>query len=184
MKTMRAILTGHLFTASKAPWYEITDDLRQFETFPQSMARPPTHVEHRHPDTSGSCLCGTCHFTLDEPPQVMLNCHCSRCRRSRAAAHATNVFYAATALHWTGGEDRLVQFRLPGAERFGTTFCRDCGSLMPGIRGQRCNVPAGCLDIDPNIRPAAHIHVDDRADWFEITDNLPHYGAGITTWPP
>ena len=37
------------------------------------------------------------------------------------------------------------------------------------------NVPAGALDTDPGMQPSAHIFVDDKAPWFEITDSLPQH---------
>ncbi|TDJ36869.1 MAG: hypothetical protein E2O54_16345 [Gammaproteobacteria bacterium] len=61
----------------------------------------------------------------------MRNCHCSRCRLSRAAAHATNLFVAPDVFEWLQGEERVRGFDLPGTERFGANFCGDCGSLVP-----------------------------------------------------
>ncbi|MEJ2087570.1 MAG: GFA family protein [Gammaproteobacteria bacterium] len=67
---------------------------------------------------------------------------------------------------------------MPDAERFGTAFCRRCGSLVPrrsGGGGDRINIPAGSLDSDPGIGPAGHIYVGSKAPWFEITDDLPQW---------
>jgi hypothetical protein len=35
--------------------------------------------------------------------------------------------------------------------------------------------PAGPLDTDPGITPMAHIFVDSKAEWFEITDSIPQF---------
>ena len=45
----------------------------------------------------GSCLCGDVAFELRGKPLRMTNCHCSRCRRGRSAAHATNLVYPLDA---------------------------------------------------------------------------------------
>ena len=37
----------------------------------------------------------------------------------------------------------------------------------------------GCLDTNPDLRPAMHIHVASIAPWFEITDALPRYEEGL-----
>jgi len=51
------------------------------------------------------------------------------------------------------------------------TFFRD----RPGEIG----LPLGTLDDDPGVRPSAHVWVDSKAAWWDITDELPRYGAGI-----
>lgn len=170
-----AEIVGNIFTGSKVPWYDITDKLKQYDTFPPSM--PRTQVEARQPGSSngGSCVCGSCRFELAGEPLLMMNCHCDRCKRSRSAAHATNIFYAASNVRWISGEPSIRQFKLPGARRFGSAFCTQCGSLMPRTVGDRCNIPVGCLDFDPAIRPKGHIFVADKANWFEITDQLPQF---------
>jgi hypothetical protein len=34
-------------------------------------------------------------------------------------------------------------------------------------------IPAGCLDDDPGLRPEMHIFVEGKAPWFTISDELP-----------
>ena len=69
----------------------------------------------------------------------------------------------------------MARYRLPDAERFATAFCRDCGSLVPGISTERVNIPAGCLDNDPGIAPLGHIFTASKAPWFTIEDELPQW---------
>jgi hypothetical protein len=38
-------------------------------------------------------------------------------------------------------------------------------------------IPAGSLDDDPGMRPEMHIFVGSKADWHEITDDLPQHEA-------
>ena len=33
----------------------------------------------------------------------------------------------------------------------------------------------GCLDSDPGMRPGGHIFVASKAEWFDITGDLPQY---------
>jgi len=107
----------------------------------------------------------------------MFLCHCSRCRQSRSAAHGANVFYDATGFHWARGAELVEEFPLPGAQYFTTAFCRDCGSELPRVSVERniVVVPAGSLDSEPAITPAAHIFVGSKAPWFDITDELPQF---------
>ena len=170
----------HIFTGSRAPWYEISDDLPRSEAYPPgfdlpSVTRPP--VTPRPGVVEGSCLCGDVGFELQGQPRLMMNCHCSRCRRGRSAAHASNIFYPLESFRWTRGETQVVDFALPEARYFGTAFCRRCGGGLPRVSAGRAAVvvPAGTLDVDPGIRPAAHIYTAFKAPWFEITGDIPQY---------
>jgi hypothetical protein len=127
----------------------------------------------------GSCLCGDVAFELAGRPEVMQNCHCSRCRRARSAAHATNSFFRREELRWVRGEDRIERFDLPGAKRFGQDFCRRCGSPVARVVPSTgyVVVPGGSLDDPPGAEPRGHIFAADKAPWFEITDGRPQWEA-------
>ncbi len=174
---------SHIFVGSKAPWWPITDGLPQHEKFPPPHEAPDVprpSVAAKPGSTHGGCLCGDVEFEFDGPPVVVMNCHCSRCRCSRGAAHATNAFVAADAFRFIGGTPRLIRFDLPGARVFGTTFCARCGSMAPRHipAADRFLVPCGSLDSDPGLAPRAHIHVGSKAEWYEITDSLPQFAEG------
>jgi hypothetical protein len=171
-----------MFVGSRAPWHLIADDLPRHDEWPPDYGMQP--VARDAPETPtdgalrGSCLCGDVAFAIDAPPLRFMYCHCSRCRLARSAAHASNLFYPLEAFRWLRGEDRVVDFALPGAERFGVAFCRRCGSGAPRPSPQRqiVLVPAGSLDGDPGRRADAHIFVDSRANWDTIGDDgIPRY---------
>ena len=52
---------SHIFVKSKAPRYEITDDLPQYDAYPPGFDAPPVErpvVERKEGVVQGSCLCG------------------------------------------------------------------------------------------------------------------------------
>jgi hypothetical protein len=173
---------AHIYAGSKAAWYEIADKLTQFERLPPGypdvdLATPlPPVAEGK---VGGGCLCGAVRYEVTPPAIVMVNCHCSRCRRARGAAHATNLFVAADQLRFTSGEGRVHIYNLPGAERFGQNFCTDCGGKVPRLSPKigRWVIPAGSLDGDPGLRPGLHIFVGSKASWDHIADALPQFEA-------
>ena len=170
----------HMFTGSKAPWYDITDDLPQYEEYPPQFgmeAAPRPKVETSGDAAQGSCLCGDVAYEITGPPLRMYYCHCSRCRNARSAAHAANVFYKADGFRWVRGADQVQDYQLPEAQYFGTAFCRRCGSAVPRVSVERdvASVPAGSLDNDPGIRASAHIFVASKAPWDHITGMIPQF---------
>jgi hypothetical protein len=173
-------LIYHFYTDSKCSWYEIPDNAHQWDTVPSRFRDPKLDNLQRNTEVgrlTGSCLCGEVAFAATSPV-MMMNCHCSRCRLSRSSAHATNVFVPVEKFQWRKGERCIENYRLPGADRFGTAFCKLCGSLLPRIAGphdDKINIPAGTLDSDPGMKPRGHIYTDSKAPWFTIEDALPQW---------
>jgi hypothetical protein len=173
--------TAHIFTASKAPWYPITDDLPGHDAYPAEsglgeVERPargrgtPGHLQ-------GSCLCGGVAFEVTEPFKIIYHCHCNRCRKARAAAHTTNGFVSSDGVRFLQGEALLVRYKVPEAKFFTQAFCRVCGSGLPNRSVERgvANIPLGALDGDPGQGAGAHIFTGSMAPWYEITGDLPQF---------
>lgn len=172
----------HIFVGSKSPMCQITDQLRQFEEYPPgygvavaSPSRAPASVAADV--VHGSCLCGDVAFEIDGGPRNLVNCHCSRCRRSRGTAHATNFLTPMDQLRWTRGADRIRKYAVPEAKVFSTAFCERCGSLLPAPIEpiSAYLVPVGSLDTALPIKPGVNIYMDSKAEWFDITDTLPQF---------
>jgi hypothetical protein len=168
---------AHIFVASKAPWFELGDALPRFDAYPPGMG-PPALPDRAALDAPGairgSCLCGGVGFAISEPPTLARFCHCSRCRKARAAAFASNLFVAESGLHFTRGASQVVSYKIPEALHFTQSFCGVCGGKVPRVDPARklAVVPMGALDDDPGLRPREHIYVASRAPWDEITDGL------------
>lgn len=125
----------------------------------------------------GSCLCGAVAFEMTGTPLIVTHCHCSRCRKARGTAHATNVAVPIDGVRYLRGEEHLTTYRVPEAKYFAHVFCKHCGASMPRLDQERsiAIVPMGAFDDDPRVRPERHIFVDSRAPWDEITDDLPQF---------
>jgi hypothetical protein len=126
---------------------------------------------------TGSCLCGAVRYELTQDPAWAHNCHCSRCRKTRGSAFASNLFVALDGVRFSRGGDQLQSYKPPDAERFTHVFCRHCGSSLPWVNEARgvVVVPMGSLDEHPGITPRANIFVESKAPWFTITDDLPQH---------
>ncbi len=172
----------HMFAASGAAWFPITDALPRSDTFPPGFedGEPVEDVElppARPGIVRGRCLCGDVAFELAGLPKVVQNCHCSRCRKARSAAHATNAFFRRDQLTWLRGEGQVESFAMPGAKRFGQAFCGRCGSALPRAApaADYVTVPCGSLDDPPGKPPRGHIFMGSKAPWYEVTDALPRW---------
>lgn len=175
----------HIFVASKAPWFEITDALRRFDAYPPSYDAPiaPDRAPLDPPGKPrGSCLCGSVTFVVDGEPLRAWVCHCRRCRLARSAAFACNLIARATGVRFTRGADLVAEYKVPDAKHFTHAFCRVCGSSVPRLDPSRdlAVIPMGSLDDDPGARPSGHLFAESKAPWDTITDSLPQYAG----YPP
>ena len=132
-------------------------------------------------ELSGSCLCGTIRYQTTGSPDRFYHCHCQRCRKATGTGHASNLLFKPDSFDWTAGEDQLTKYKFPDAKRFGTCFCKNCGSNMPRVAPDQSFVvlPAGSLDTSPTIKPMARIFWDSRADW-SCEDTVTQH----STYPP
>jgi hypothetical protein len=173
----------HIFVASKAPWFEIEDDLPAFDAFPPGFDASPSEARE-NPDppdgVRGSCLCGDVRYVISGPAIVARHCHCVRCRRARGAAHASNLIVDIGDFRWTAGEDQVRSYKIPDARYFTQAFCQNCGSSAPNVDHERAIVivPMGGLDDPPPALPLEHIWVDSMAPWHRIDDDLPRHPEG------
>lgn len=173
-----------IFVADRAPWHAISGDLPRHDAYPAESGRPSVAEKPLDPAPDGvvrgSCLCGAVAFQVTEPIKVAHNCHCSRCRRARAAAHATNGFTSIDGVKFIKGDEHLKTYKPADARYFSQVFCDTCSAAMPRLDAERgiAVIPFGALDDDPGIRPVDHIFVAYKAAWHDITDGLPQYDEG------
>lgn len=123
---------------------------------------------------SGQCLCGAVRFEVSGPLAAPHACHCGQCRRQSghhtASTHVKRNDFSLTAdrgLKWYRSSD--------DAKR---GFCGECGSsLFWDDGGDEVYISMGSLDQPTGLALARHIYVDDKADYYDITDGLPTFAS-------
>ena len=122
----------------------------------------------------GSCLCGAVRYRVKDEFRYSLICHCSQCRRATGSAFKPFAGIEREKLQLVADQESLMRH---GGESTYDLHCARCGSLLYSDigSGPYMHVTLGTLVDSPAIRPSAHIYVRSKADWDEITDNLPQY---------
>jgi hypothetical protein len=168
----------HIFVASRSPLVELDDALPKHAGYPPGIELPVVTAARMHDAAvAGSCLCGALAFAATTLPHRLVNCHCSRCRRSRAAAFASTLLVPHEAFHWVRGAERVRSYVLPAPQRYGTDFCADCGSPAPSAQpgSPVVMLPAGAIDTPLPRVPGVHVYVGSKAAWYEIADAWPQF---------
>lgn len=120
---------------------------------------------------NGACNCGAVSFRITADLSDVIICHCSICRRATGSNGIAVIIVDNDKFVWVGGEEFITSWRKPGAD-WEMSFCRKCGSPVPGINDEsRTFVPAGLIsDGGDNLAVAHHIWVDSKAAWDELGD--------------
>ncbi|MCW8932583.1 MAG: GFA family protein [Gammaproteobacteria bacterium] len=127
---------------------------------------------------SGSCLCESVKFNIKGPIQQIVYCHCSQCRKAQGSAFATNGIVKSSDFEIISGETSLTAYEsTPGQSKF---FCKKCGSPIMSkteSKPDQVRIRLGTVSTDVTERPVAHIFSTSKANWEEITGDLPQYEA-------
>ena len=120
----------------------------------------------------GQCNCGEVAFKIDNGISKVCICHGSICRKSTGSNGIAVVVVDNEAFQWMRGEDQVLTWKKT-IGNWETSFCRVCGSTLPGINDEsRMYVPAGLItNGDESLKVVHHIWVDSKAVWDEIGDS-------------
>jgi hypothetical protein len=126
----------------------------------------------------GGCLCGGVKFEIDRAAGPFELCHCNRCRKVSGSAFLATIGVRRKEFRLTCGRELVNAYQAPQLESpppYRVCFCSMCGSCVPDPEADSdwLEIPAGLLDDDPHLRPDKHIFVELKADWFQISDQLP-----------
>lgn len=125
--------------------------------------------------TTGSCLCGAVQYEVRGPLRDVVNCHCSMCQRlhggfgPHSKARKTNISVTKS--------DGLAWYKTSDIAQRG--FCRVCGSglFWEPFELDATGILAGTLDGSTGLKTIGHIFVGEKADFYQIDDELPSFDS-------
>ena len=123
----------------------------------------------------GGCQCGAVRYEVTGKLRGVVNCHCDICRRLHGAFGAyTKIANADLAVTEERG---LAWYQSSATARRG--FCRDCGaSLFWQPAGfATTSIAAGSLDQPSGLKTIGHIYIAEKADFYEIADDLEQFSG-------
>ena len=131
----------------------------------------------------GGCLCGAVRYEARSPLLDILVCHCHECRRWAGRAWAAT---AATAADLTITGEVIWRPSPHSAFRAKRGNCAGCGSCLfwRAEDGPRVAIGAGTLDDPSGLLIAAHIWVEQGADWEAPSGGVPAYPRGYPADAP
>ena len=120
---------------------------------------------------TGGCLCGKIRYTVSQPLQNIIACHCTHCQKVSGAGASHNALVPASAVTFTAGQPRLFEDTAQSGNLLKRYFCGDCGSP---IYSQRAKVPelmvlkVGTLDAPGELKLVMNIWTNSARPWMHI----------------
>jgi hypothetical protein len=124
---------------------------------------------------TGGCYCGRVRYHARGVSRQVTECHCSQCRKQ--AGHRYAGTSAKTSDIEIDGAANITWYRASSEAERG--FCSTCGSHLfwKSSTGDNIGILGASFDEPSGLRMAKHIFVDDKGDYYDITDGLPQFAG-------
>ena len=116
----------------------------------------------------GSCHCGAIQIEVPRPPQALIDCNCSICRRNGALW----ALYQIGAVRVIGSPQDTSEY-IWGTKTIKTVWCRHCGCvthwepLQPEPDGK---LGVNIRNFDPSVVASVRVRRFDGADTWAYLD--------------
>ncbi len=140
----------------------------------------------------GKCSCGEVEFYLKEKPLFVQACHCSLCQRTTGSAFNIISVIESKNVVIEKGKNDITTFEFKGGSRclYDIYTCKNCGTGLWGkprvSLKEILYVRSGTLLDAQDIKPLAHIFVQNKVDWLTLPTDVPHFECMYDmekTWP-
>ena len=93
---------------------------------------------------TGGCLCGNIRYSVSQPIEKLIACHCTHCQKTSGVGVSHNAPLPSSAVTFTAGTTKLYADTAQSGNILNRYFCADCGSpiYIPSV-----GTPGGCNPI-------------------------------------
>ena len=123
--------------------------------------------------SKGGCLCGAVRYEVRGPLRDVVNCHCSMCQKLHGN-FGPHTKAKKENIEITNSEG-LGWFQTSPIARRG--FCTNCGSSLfwEPFKMDATGILVGSLDDSTSLKTIGHIFVNEKPDFYDITDGCPQF---------
>ncbi len=127
---------------------------------------------------TGGCLCGAIRYSVSQPLDKIIACHCTHCQKASGTGASHNAAVPTAAVTFTAGKPKMYSDVAASGNILKRFFCGDCGSP---IYSQREKMPemmvlkVGTLDRPIDMKIVMNIWTNSARPWMHIDPALEHY---------
>lgn len=115
---------------------------------------------------AGGCFCKKIRYEFTDGDYLVVNCHCTQCRKTSAAAFVTWVIMSKGNFRFTAGTPAILESSDKGRRH----FCRDCGTPLvfeSKERTHQLDITSCSLDDPEAYPPTEEAYTDTRLSWLD-----------------
>lgn len=126
-------------------------------------------------EVNGGCHCRRVRYRARGVNRQVTECHCSQCRKQVGHRYASTG--AKTSDIEIDGAANITWYRATLYAKRG--FCSTCGSHLFWRQTSEdyTGILAASIDQPSGLSMAKHIFVEDKGDYYDITDSLPQFAG-------
>jgi hypothetical protein len=125
---------------------------------------------------TGSCLCGSIRFTVDDDLKIITNCHCQYCRLAHGSEFVPVAIITAEKLKFTSGSEYLAKYEVTNVHAF-RYFCSNCGTRLYNHSSDfsMISLVIATLTDQTGLIPIANVNMESKNKNFEQLNGLPSF---------
>lgn len=121
---------------------------------------------------TGGCLCGKIRYSINQPVQNIIACHCNHCQKASGSGMSHNTVVSANAFTILSGHPKIYADTADSGNTLYRAFCPDCGSPIYSQREKTPEmmvVKVGTLDDSSAMKVAMNIWTKRARPWAHLS---------------
>jgi hypothetical protein len=127
---------------------------------------------------TGGCLCGRIRYTVGQPIEKVIACHCTHCQKISGTASSHNAVVPASAFTLTAGTPKRYADTADSGNTLFRHFCADCGSSLYSQREKSPEMvvlKVGTLDSHADMKLVMNIWTKSARPWLALDPEVPQF---------
>ncbi|NOI80261.1 GFA family protein [Vibrio tubiashii] len=124
----------------------------------------------------GSCQCGQVSYKLNQPPKMVVACHCIECQKLSTAPFSVTAVVGTEDIEFDG-ELKEWQRLAESGNKNHAKFCPECGNRVYHFNPDdqstlKLKLKASTPRNHDVFEPTVHVWVSEKQDWYQLPEGI------------
>lgn len=124
----------------------------------------------------GSCQCGQVSYKLNQPPKMVVACHCIECQKLSTAPFSVTAMVGTEDIEFDGELKEWQRLAESGNKNY-AKFCPECGNRVYHFNPDdqstlKLKLKASTPTNHDVFEPTVHVWVSEKQDWYQLPDGI------------
>ncbi|MEX0335336.1 GFA family protein [Vibrio tubiashii] len=124
----------------------------------------------------GSCQCGQVSYKLNQPPKMVVACHCIECQKLSTAPFSVTAVVGTEDIEFDGELKEWQRLAESGNKNY-AKFCPECGNRVYHFNPDdqstlKLKLKASTPSNHDVFEPTVHVWVSEKQDWYQLPEGI------------